>query len=61
MAYIENKNGFEFGEWVVTKRKIASCLAHFKAGTKVKVVGKSYRGYDLEDEFGNRIISMKKI
>ncbi len=22
----------------------------------VKVIGKSYRGYDLEDEYGNRVI-----
>lgn len=32
------------------------CAGYFEKLTKVKVIGKSYRGYDLEDEYGNRII-----
>lgn len=56
MAYVKKQNGFEVGEWATTKRKVASCAGYFEKGTKVKVVGKSYRGYDLEDEYGNRVI-----
>lgn len=56
MAYIKNKNRYEVGEWVTTKKKIDSCAGYFEKGTKVKVIGISYRGYDLEDEYGNKII-----
>lgn len=56
MAYVKKKNGFEIGEWVLTKKKIECFDGYFEVGTKVKVIGKSYRGYDLEDEYGNRII-----
>lgn len=56
MAYIKIKNGFEVGEWATTKRKVDSCAGYFEKGTKVKVIGKSCRGYDLEDEYGNKII-----
>lgn len=38
------------------QKKVDSCAGYFEKGTKVKVIGKSYRGYDLEDEYGNRII-----
>ena len=55
MAYIKNKNGFEVGDFATTKRKIDSFAGYFEKGTKVKVIGKSYRGYDLEDEHGNII------
>lgn len=54
MAYVKNKNGFEIGEWAVTKKKVDSCAGYFEPGTKVRVIGKSYRGYDLEDEYGNQ-------
>lgn len=32
------------------QKKVDSCAGYFEKGTKVKVIGKSYRGYDLEDE-----------
>lgn len=56
MAYVKNKNGFEIGDWATTARKVDSCSGYFEEGTRVKVIGKSYRGYDLEDEYGNRVI-----
>lgn len=56
MAYVKNNNGFEIGEWAVTKKKVDSCAGYFEPGTKVRVIGKSYRGYDLEDEYGNQVI-----
>lgn len=40
----------------MTRKKVDSCAGYFEPGIKVKVIGKSYRGYDLEDEFGNRVI-----
>lgn len=46
----KNKNGFEIGNWATTTKKLDSCAGYFEKGTKVKVIGKSYRGYDLEDE-----------
>lgn len=52
----KNKNGFEIGDWATTTKKVDSCAGYFEKGTKVKVIGKSYRGYDLEDEYGNRVI-----
>lgn len=56
MAYVKNKNGFEIGDWAITTKKVDSCAGYFEKGTKVKVIGKSYRGYDLEDEYGNRVL-----
>lgn len=50
MAYVKNKNGFEIGNWATTAKKLDSCAGYFEKGTKVKVIGISYRGYDLEDE-----------
>lgn len=37
-------------------KKVNSLAGYFEKGTIVKVIGKSYRGYDLEDEYGNRLI-----
>lgn len=56
MAFVKNKNGFEINDWAVTARKLESLGGYFEKGTKVKVIGKSCRGYDLEDEYGNRIL-----
>lgn len=55
MAYVENKNGFQVGDWATTTRQITCLKGYFEEGTKVKVVGISDRGYDLEDESGNQI------
>ena len=55
MAYVENKNGFQVGDWATTTRQITCLKGSFEEGTRVKVVGVSDRGYDLEDEIGNRI------
>lgn len=55
MACVKNNNNIEVGEWAITTRVIENCHIHFEKGTKVKVVGKSERGYDLMDECGNKI------
>lgn len=50
MTYVKNKNGFEIGDWATTIKKVDSCAGYFEKGTKVKVIGKSYRGYDCKRE-----------
>lgn len=55
MAYIKNNN-IGVGDWVITNRKVDSCAGYFEEGTKVKVVDITTRGYDLVDEYGNRVI-----
>ena len=56
MAYIPKCIGFGTGMIVYTSRKLESCAGYFEEGTKVEIVGISERGYDLQDEYGNRII-----
>ena len=56
MAYVKHNNDFEVGNWVITSRVVDSCAGYFEKGTKVKIVGISKRGYDLMDEYGNKII-----
>lgn len=56
MAYIANRIGFGIGQIVVTAKEVASCAGYFEEGTKVEIIGISERGYDLQDEYGNRII-----
>lgn len=62
MAYIkfeDNKNNNELyliGQWTKTTRLIESLNRRFEVGTKVKIVDVSNcYGYDIEDEYGNRI------
>lgn len=59
MKYIRSekqKKEFQVGDWAVISRKVDGYRGYFEKGTKVKVIRKSfYRGYDLEDEYGNRI------
>lgn len=55
MAFVNNEE-FKIGEWYHTTKILKSLAGYFEVGTKVKLVGESNRGYDLEDEEGNRII-----
>jgi hypothetical protein len=50
---------FEVGDWVVTTRKVGCSVYSFKKGTKVQIIGISSRGYDLIDEYGNRILEAR--
>jgi hypothetical protein len=56
MAYIPNRIGFGLGEIVVTAKRVECLAGYFEEGTKVEIIGVSERGYDLQDEYGNRII-----
>ena len=56
MAYVKHKNGFEVGDWAITKRVVDSCAGYFEKGTRVKIIGVTERGYDLIDDYGNCVI-----
>ena len=45
----------EIGQWVKTTQLHESLEGFFQIGTKVKVIGITDRGYDIEDKYGNRI------
>lgn len=56
MAYVKYRKRFVVGEWATTNQVIYSCAGYFEKDTKVMVIGVSERGYDLMDEYGNKII-----
>jgi len=43
------------GDVVITEKEHSSCSGTFEIGTKVTVIGRTERGYDIEDEFGNKM------
>ena len=55
MAYI-SKNNNKIGDWVVTSKRHESMSGIFTKGSSVKIIGVDpIRGYDIEDEYGNRM------
>ena len=52
MAFVKN-NGKQ--DWIEATKIHESCSGYFEIGTLVKIAGKSERGYNIEDEFGNKI------
>ena len=55
MAYIATK-GNSIGDWVITKRRHESMAGVFTKGSKVKIIDNNpIRGYDIEDEYGNKM------
>lgn len=46
---------FKIEDLVKTSRKIQCSARFFEKDTYVKIINISNRGYDLEDQFGNRI------
>lgn len=54
MSYVENKS--KVGDVVILTQEHESLSGKFEKGTKVKVTGMSDRGYDIEDEYGNKMI-----
>ena len=56
MAYIPKSNTPNVGDWVILTKEHKSCAGTFEKGTKVKVTGVTpMRGFDIEDEFGNKM------
>lgn len=54
MAYIKNES--KVGKTVILQNEHKSYAGTFEKGTEVKIIGQSQRGYDIEDEYGNRMI-----
>lgn len=56
MAFVRNVGtDKDIGDEVVTTIKHENFAGYFEVGTKVKIIGISERGYDIEDEEGNRV------
>jgi hypothetical protein len=53
MTFIKDKT---IGDEIILKKSLGNCCETFKKGTRVKITGKSNKGYDIEDDQGNRII-----
>ena len=52
----ELKQEYDLNQWTKTTRLIECQNGYFEVGTKVKIVQVSdCYGYDIEDEYGNRI------
>ena len=47
---------FKIGDKAITTRIVSSMVGYFEVGTPVEVIGLSWRGYDLCDMEGNRIL-----
>lgn len=44
------------GERVITTKKFSSCGGYFEKGSIVTIIGIGERGYDIQDDEGNKII-----
>ena len=55
MGFIKHKNGYEIGERTKTTVFHESFAGYFEIGTEVTVIDIGDRGYDIEDDEGNRI------
>ena len=60
MAFIKNSgikknDNIKIGDTVKTTKVFSSFAGKFEKGSIVKVVGIGDRGYDIEDEYGNRV------
>ena len=58
MGFIKSNNGYNIGDIVVTARSHTCLAGTMEEGTIVKVIGMSERGYDIEDEEGNKVIEI---
>jgi hypothetical protein len=57
MAYIPVSN-IKVGEWLNTTKEHSSLSGTFDINSRVRVIGVSNRGYDIEDKNGNRMIEI---
>ena len=48
----------KIGDWVYTKMTHSNFEGYFEVGTKVKIIGITERGYDIEDKNGNRVLGI---
>jgi hypothetical protein len=57
MAFVKNSD-IKIGDAVKTTKVFSSFAGKFEKGSIVTVVGISERGYDIEDEYGNKVIEI---
>lgn len=57
MSFVKN-DSIKIGDKVTTTIEHTSLSGHMEIGTEVTVTGISYRGYDIMDNDGNRIIEI---
>ena len=57
MAFVKY-NSIKIGDTVKTTVKHSNLVGYFEEGTIVKVIGITDRGYDIEDEEGNKILEI---
>lgn len=57
MAFVRN-NDIKIGDTVKTTKVFSSFAGKFEKGSIVIVIGISERGYDIEDEYGNKVIEI---
>ena len=57
MAFVKN-NSIKIGDVVKTTVKHTNFAGYFEEGTIVKVINITNRGYDIEDEEGNKILEI---
>ncbi len=57
MAFVKY-NSIKIGDVVKTTKKHSNSAGYFEKGTTVKVINITNRGYDIEDEEGNRILEI---
>lgn len=54
MANVRTAMGI--GDWGYTAKNIKNHAGSFEEGIKVRVIGISKEGFDLEDEYRNRVL-----
>ena len=54
MVYIKN-TGKNVGDTIILKNELKSLASTFEKGTEVKILSEGLRGYDIIDEFGNKM------
>ena len=55
MAYVKHKNGFQVGDRTNTTIIHDSFAGYFEIGTEVEIIAIGDRGYDIQDNNGNKI------
>lgn len=49
---------FKKGDWVMFNQDKSTFISEASKGTKVKIVGETRRGYDVEDENGTQFLEV---
>ena len=58
MAFVKTTEDLKIGDKVKTTQRHESLSGYFEVGTDVTIIDISGRGYDIQDDEGNRIIEV---